>query len=145
MKNSNRPARNDRSGNLAERLETEARQIPVPENSGLVAQVMRRVRAAPKRAEIPASERNVGWLPWIMAGATAAAAIGIAITVAPVLEGSPATNLPRQANLPRIVESKVDPVLASREQDLAGELQKIRADLDSIGRMVSIRLPSDSH
>jgi len=57
---------------------------------------------------------------------------------------SPAPGLPREANLPRITESNVHPILASREQDLSGELQRIRADLHSIGRMVSIRLEPDS-
>jgi len=143
MKDSNRPAEHDRSVNLAERLETEAQKIHAARDSGLVAQVMRNVRAAPRSAGIPASESNVGWLPWLMAGATAAAAVAVAITVTSVMEDSPRTNLPRHADLPRIVESRVDPVLTSREQDLTGELQRIRADLDSIGRMVSIRLETD--
>lgn len=145
MKDSNRPAKPDRSVNLAERLETEAQKISAPGNSGLVAKVMRNVRAAPRSAEIPASATTVGGLPWLMAGATAAAAVAIAITVTSVVNDSPLTDLPRHANLPRIVGSSVDPALASREQDLTGELRKIRADLDSIGRMVSIRLETDSH
>lgn len=149
MKDSNRPTRprpqapSHRSVSLGERLETEAREVPAPGNSGLVAQVMRNVRAAPRRTESLALERQVGWFPWIMAGVTAAV-VAITIAVTTVSEQSTAPSLPRYADVPRIVGSNLDPVLASREQDLAGEMQRIRADLNSIARLVSLRLEADT-
>jgi hypothetical protein len=144
MKDSNRTDRSNHSGNLEDALRTEAQRIPAPEQSGLVAQVMRNVRASPRMVDKEGAVNGPGWTPWLLAGATAAAALVIAISVTSVMDDSSTSSLPRQANLPRIVESRVDPVLASREQDLIGELQRIRADLDSIGRMVSIRLESGS-
>lgn len=149
MKDSNRTDKSRRSESIEDTLRTEAQRIPAPERPGRVARVMQSVRASPRMLGKTCVENEVagkppGWMPWLLAGATAAAAIVIGISVTSVLNDSPTSTLPRQANLPRIVESRVDPVLASREQDLAGELQRIRADLDSIGRMVSIRLESDS-
>lgn len=145
MKDSNRKDIPRRRVTIEDTLRSEARHIPAPERPGLVEQVMRSVRASPRQAGDQAAENGSGWMPWLMAGATTTAAVTIAIAVTSVIEDSSTSTLPRQANLPRIVESRLDPVLASREQDLAGELQRIRADLDSIGRMVSIRLESDSH
>ncbi|MEX2499056.1 MAG: hypothetical protein WD397_09320 [Wenzhouxiangellaceae bacterium] len=148
MKNPNRPAPPEHSANLADTLSNEAQRIPAAENAGLVARVMQDVRATPNRARVHVTERNAGWQPWLLAGATATVALTITtivtLAVTSTIEDSSPSNLPRQASLPRIVEARVDPVLASPEQDLAGELQRIRADLDSIGRMVSIRLESDS-
>ena len=152
-KDSNRTDKSRRSETIEDTLRSEAQRIPAPEQPGRVAQIMRKVRAMPRMVGKEAVENEVdatasGWIPWLMAGATATAAVSVAIIIAYTatsrVEHSSPSNLPRQANLPRIVESRVDPVLASREQDLAGELQRIRADLDSIGRMVSIRLESDA-
>lgn len=134
----------DRGQNIEDTLRNEAQRIPATEQATLVEQVMHSVRSSPRRAVDDHPERTSGWIPWLMAGATATAAVVVTIVLTSSLEDSSPSNLPRQANLPRLVESSVDPVLASREQDLAGELKRIRADLDSIGRMVSIRLESDS-
>lgn len=149
MKDSNHTDRSRRSETIEDMLRTEAQRIRAPQQPGRVARVMQSVRASPRLVGKTGAENEVagkppGWMPWLLAGATAAAAVAIAVSVTSVLEDSPTSTLPRQASLPRIVESRVDPVLASREQDLAGELQRIRADLDSIGRMISIRLESDS-
>lgn len=150
MKDSNRTGISNSSETIEDRLRTEAKRIPAPEQPGVVEQVMQNVRASPRMVANEGPESGSGWLPWILAGATATAAVVMVVTIVTTftetssVEHSSPSNLPRQANLPRIFESRVDPVLASREQDLAGELQRIRADLDSIGRMVSIRLESDS-
>jgi len=147
MKDSNRTRTSNRSETIEDTLRSDAQRIPAAEKPGLVASVMQDVRATPGRTRNHVAPVQAGWRPWLMAGATAAAAVTVAAIVTLALtspvEDSP-SNLPRQASLPRIVEARVDPVLASREQDLAGELQRIRADLDSLGRMVSIRLESDS-
>lgn len=148
MKDPKRPARSEHGATLADTLSNEAQRIPATGNPGLVARVMQDVRATSRRAPSHVADSHAGWRPWLMAGATAAAAVTVAtivtLAVTSIGEDSSPSSLPRQASLPRIVEARVDPVLASREQDLAGELQRIRADLDSIGRMVSIRLESDS-
>lgn len=139
-----------RSASLEDMLRTEARRIPVPDQPRLISQVMQHVRATPRRTVIDGSDRNNNRLPWLTATATAAVVVTVVITIVITIMvttdvvDSPAPTTPRQANILRVVESRVDPILASREQDLAGELQRIRADLDSVGRMVTLELEFDT-
>jgi len=152
MKDLNQTDQSNRREHVVDMLRAEAKRIPAPEYPGLVAQVVQRARTSPKRAVGSRYDKNSGRIPGLIAGAAVAAAIAIAVVntivipdaVSPTGDLSPTSNLPRQGNLPGFVELRVDPLLASRERDLAGELQYIRADLDSIGRMISIRLKSDT-
>lgn len=127
--------------NTAERLVRGADDLPLHRDEALVGRIMHAVRTRPAS---PAPRRTATWArkTWWPVAAASAAVLVVAVVVSTI--DSPTTAPVRPDPLPVRLGQDLDPILARTENDLGQEMNALRADLDRLSRMMTIRLQSDT-
>lgn len=126
-----------RSGeDITRLLEQQADQLPMPAvHEPLARQTLNRIALERRETGVSGGAARP-LLPWLGAGA-AAAALLLAVVLVPEQATSPAG-----ARIQIPAPSQLDRPLASGEQSMQGELEHVRADLRQLARLAAIRLES---
>ncbi len=123
----------------AERLQRAANELPTARDEAAISRIMYAVRTRPQKS----AARRLAPLnrpAWFAAAATAMVAVVVLTVTRP---DAPGPSSPGPTPLPVRMGQDIDPLLARSENDLAQEMQSIRADLIQLSRMMTVRLESD--